>query len=268
MKTHLKAWYRSGSWSFARDLLESNRFSANHLATYRYCGHDIHYRPGSSDSRLIYEILLKPGHKSHYFLPGPLQPEMILDIGGNIGIAAIYLANRYPQAKIHTFEPVPANFVLLKRNTAPYPAITAHHLALGQQDGTMNMAMAGRNFGGGSLARSAIDKEEEICVTLRNTAHLLAELAIERADIIKIDTEGYEYPILTSMPESLLAQATWIVGELHGCDDFKLLDYLEQWFFVDVKKTLNISLANFHACNRSRFPALQLSRKQIQQLQY
>ncbi|MEO5355283.1 MAG: FkbM family methyltransferase [Magnetococcus sp. XQGC-1] len=268
MKTHLKAWYRSGSWQFARDFLDDSRFAADRLATYHYRGHDIHYRPGSSDARLIYEILLKPGYKSHYFLPGTLQPEMILDIGGNIGIAAIYLAHCYPGAKIHTFEPVPDNFALLERNTAPYPAITAHHMALGQEDGSMTMAKAGRNFGGCSLARDAVSAAEGIRVTLRHTAHILAELGIEQADIIKIDTEGYEYPILTSMPESLLAHTTWIVGELHGCNDFKLLDYLEKWFFVDIKKTLNVSLANFHACNRSRLPSLQLSRRQIQQLQY
>ena len=42
---------------------------------------------------LIYEILLKSKYKSEYYLPEKLNPQVIFDIGGNIGITAIYLAH-------------------------------------------------------------------------------------------------------------------------------------------------------------------------------
>jgi hypothetical protein len=49
---------------------------------------------------LIYEILLKPKYKSEYFFPKVINPKVIFDIGGNIGITAVYMASLFPKAKI------------------------------------------------------------------------------------------------------------------------------------------------------------------------
>ena len=64
---------------------------------------------------LIYEILLQSKYKSEYFFPNKLNPKIIFDIGGNIGITTVYLASIFPDAKIYTFEPLPENFEILKK---------------------------------------------------------------------------------------------------------------------------------------------------------
>ena len=51
-------------------------------------------------------------------------PRVIVDGGANIGLASIYFANRYPDAKIIAIEPEASNFSLLQRNVAAYPQIT------------------------------------------------------------------------------------------------------------------------------------------------
>jgi tRNA G46 methylase TrmB len=51
------------------------------------------------------------------------QPKVIVDAGANIGLASIYFANKYPDAKIIAIEPEQSNFELFKENVAPYPHI-------------------------------------------------------------------------------------------------------------------------------------------------
>ena len=54
---------------------------------------------------------------------------------------------------------------------------------------------------------------------------ILLAHGIAAADVIKIDTEGAEWEILTSIDRTLLSQVRVIMGELHGRRDFELLDY-------------------------------------------
>ena len=270
-KTDLKYWLRSGSWRFARHRRTQKRqvFVSGRTATYSYGGRPLHYRPGSSDVFDIYEILLKKGHKAAYWLPQTLEPTVILDIGANIGLAAIYLGNRFPEARIVCFEPMTDNFALLQKNIAPYPRISALHLALGAEDGqrTIFASEGGEGiFTGNSFYHLGVDQQRAFSVEVRNPASLLPQLGIERVDLIKIDTEGAEWEILRHFDKEQLAQVKWIMGELHGIDDFKLLDYLSTWFLLDVKKTLHKRLFEFNALNRQH--TIQLSGREIRRLQY
>jgi FkbM family methyltransferase len=47
-------------------------------------------------------------------------PRLIIDAGANIGMASLYLLNRYPSVKIVAVEPDPASFELCRTNLAPF----------------------------------------------------------------------------------------------------------------------------------------------------
>lgn len=250
MKTQIKYWLRSGSYQFMRDSRRSLRTDDLHHYVWR--NKPIYYRPGSSDTGLIYKILLKKNKKSEYDVPQAINPSVILDIGGNIGIASVYFANRFPSARILTFEPVPENFAILSKNVSAYQNIHPFHFALGKQDGVLEMYYSDHpnNFGAYSFYEKGSDTSKKILVTVRSAQSLLAEIGVSRVDIIKIDTEGSEYNILTSFNESVIKNVKWIVGELHGEHDFELLAYLSYWFEIQVKKQFNKRLFMFHACNK------------------
>lgn len=222
-------------------------------ASYAWNGRPIHYRPGTSDCKIIYEILLKRGRKGEYWLPSGLSPRTILDIGGNIGITAVYLANRFPDATIHVFEPIPANFELLERNVAPYPRIHAHAVALGGQDGELDMFASDHtdNYGGFSLFERGVDSSKRTKVLVRHAQSYLDEKNIPQPDLIKIDTEGSEYEILTALRPELIERVQWIIGELHAERDFELLAYLSKWFDIGAKKSIGKRLFMFNACNKT-----------------
>src|SRR5438105_361780 len=46
------------------------------------------------------------------FAPG----DVVIDIGGHVGIISLYLAKKYPFLTIHAFEPFPENYENFKKN--------------------------------------------------------------------------------------------------------------------------------------------------------
>ena len=204
------------------------------------------------------EILLKPGSKAEYALPDAIRPRVIYDIGGNIGLTSIYFANRFPAADIHVFEPVPANFELLKKNVAPYPRVQAHQVALGASDGELDMFGSdnANNFGGFSFFAQGVDASKRTPVVLRHAQRYIDEQGLPQPDLIKIDTEGAEHAILSSLDKALLGRVQWIIGELHGERDFELLAHLSQWFDIGMRKAMNRRLFMFNAGNRAMLEQL------------
>lgn len=249
-KGELKRLFRSGSLQFVRDCRRNA--NADRVTTYRWRGAPIYFRPGTSDPGLIYNILLKRGRKGEYWVPSDLNPRIIFDIGGNIGIASIYFANLFPNAAIYVFEPVPTNFSLLQKNIAPYPNVRAFPIALGDKDGALEMFFSDDplNEGGYSFYANCCDATRKITVEMKSVRNFLREHAIEGVDLVKIDTEGSEFAILTAFDQDVIRSIKWITGELHGERDFELLAYLSQWLNIGLKKAVNKHIFNFVACNK------------------
>ena len=85
---------KSKSLRFMNGLKDKN----HHVSSIIWNDKKVHYRSSTSDMTLIYEILLQSKYKSEYFFPKEINPKIIFDIGGNIGITAIYLAKLFPNA--------------------------------------------------------------------------------------------------------------------------------------------------------------------------
>ena len=58
------------------------------------------------------------------------------------------------------------------------------------------------------------------------------------------------------MSQDQLAQCKWIVGEVHGIDEWRLLDLLSHQFAIDIRKTMGDKPSKFHACNRAKMEEL------------
>jgi len=223
------------------------------LKKYIWNGQSVFYRAGTSDMTLIYEILLKSGYKSEYYLPADFNPKVILDIGANTGITSIYLINKFPNAKIFSFEPLLENYEILKKNTESYKNIEVFNFGLGKKDETLDIFLSDddENFGGGSFFPEVggVSNKKVKC-EIKNIQNVLTGLNIKEIDLIKIDTEGAEFDILTALNKKYLESVKWITGELHGYKDFELLTYLQSsGFRIGVKKQINNRLFMFHALN-------------------
>jgi FkbM family methyltransferase len=57
----------------------------------------------------------------------PFTPQLIIDCGGNIGLASIFFATKYPNARVICVEPDTSNYNMLARNIEPYKNIHGIH---------------------------------------------------------------------------------------------------------------------------------------------
>src|SRR6059058_2841884 len=81
--------------------------------------HPVYIRAQSSDEYTFQQIFIN----KEYDFPYNGQPQTLIDVGANIGLAAVYFANRFPGCQIICLEPEPGNLALLKKNTEMYPNI-------------------------------------------------------------------------------------------------------------------------------------------------
>jgi len=149
----------------------------------------------------------------------PLQAgDTVVDAGAQIGLVSIYLAKRYPGITIYAFEPVPDNYARLVRNLDANGVtnVVAINKAL-SGDGRL-LTLYGdihTNSGGISAyltpAPSSNGNGHYEAQSLR-LLDFLSERGVERLKLLKMDTEGAEYEILTP---DVLARTEYLVGELH-----------------------------------------------------
>jgi FkbM family methyltransferase len=217
----------------------------------------VHYRRGTSDARLLYQILLR-GDKGEYALPrdarlDPASVETVLDIGANIGISALFFAQVFPRATVHAFEPEPGNCEILRANASSSGRIVVHPFALGAEDGELRLYDSddAANFGGFSAHAAGINPGRSQVVPVRHAGRALASIGVRRAEVIKIDTEGSEWEILTALDRPLLEGARLILGELHGRRDFELLAWLQPMFDIGMRKAIRSRLFNFYAVRKA-----------------
>ena len=91
------------------------------------CKYPFVYRLKVGDDFMVKSIF----QNEEYLLPlDDFQPKLILDCGGNIGCAAVYFANKSPNAKIYSVEPEENNFQIMELNTQNYKNVTPIKSAL------------------------------------------------------------------------------------------------------------------------------------------
>jgi FkbM family methyltransferase len=253
-----RVFARSRSWRFATDVAQARTLARGGvrglpLAKLAWRGRDIFYRPGTSDPLAVYQVLVRRGDKAEYYLPDALQPRVILDIGSNIGTSILFFHERFPSATIYGFEPHPETFRILEKNIAGIPSIQVFNYGLGAANTEISVPFDGADFSRFTVAKlSGGDWSGPLSPTscvIKHAGEVVRDLGLTNVDLIKIDCEGAEYDVLTSLPPDLLSQCKWIVGEMHDASAFPLLALLAPHFDLDLKKTMFAPFFRFHACN-------------------
>jgi FkbM family methyltransferase len=118
--------------------------------------------------------------------------DVVLDVGANLGLYAVHAAaHARPGARIHCFEPVPANLQRLRRNLAANGAeATVHAVAVGAASGSLDLYLARHNVGTHSASADLSGGATRVTVPMTTVDEAAAELP--RVDVLKIDIEGYD----------------------------------------------------------------------------
>ncbi|HEY2415493.1 MAG TPA: FkbM family methyltransferase [Pirellulaceae bacterium] len=165
------------------------------------------------------------GGKSYPALPLSGQIKTIVDIGANVGAATVYFAFQYPTARIWAFEPSPDSFALLTANTADLPQVQRFDFGLLDRDQQTLMYRGKDDAVENSIGRSRELSDDAFPIALRSAEAALTEAGIDTIDILKLDTEGCEVPILRSL-SGRLARTGVIYVEFHAERDRLEIDRL------------------------------------------
>jgi FkbM family methyltransferase len=161
--------------------------------------------------------------RSYPRIPFVQSVQTIVDVGANVGVAALFFALSYPQAQLFAFEPCPETYQLLCQNLSAFPQIHPFGFGLLDRDGTLPLYLSRVDPVTHSLGRSDFNTEQRVDVQLRNARQVMAEQHIHTIDVLKIDTEGCEVPILQALAE-LVPRVQVLYVEFHDEDDRLAID--------------------------------------------
>jgi len=125
----------------------------------------------------------------------------ILDCGANIGLASIYFTRRYPHAKVTAFEPDPRLASICRSNLALSSGrgdVDVHAAAVWTAEGMLEFVCEGTDSG----AIASLDSPVEGPVA-RVPSIRLRDWLNEPVDLLKLDVEGAELPVLEDCGDRL-----------------------------------------------------------------
>lgn len=169
--------------------------------------HPVALRVASTDPETYAQVLVEEQYRP--LLEG--APRVIVDAGANAGYTSAYFLSRLPEATVLAIEPFPDNAALCRRNLAPYgDRARVIEAALWSGPGRLVIEGHGGHEWGVQvrLARPGEDGEVD--------ALGIADLGLERIDLLKIDIEGSEQALFAEGAPRWLDRVDTIAIELHG----------------------------------------------------
>jgi FkbM family methyltransferase len=173
---------------------------------------------GSSDRQVLHQVFIQEEYE-----PLALEyPNVILDLGANVGYSSAYFLSKYPTARVVAVEPDPDNCALCRRNLSPFGkrATVVHGAAWPERVRLV-------------LVRGAFRDGREWATQVKPAAHAEGEVAnVEgydvpaligltggtQIDLLKIDIEGSERELFERNTDTWLPSIRNLCVELHDHD--------------------------------------------------
>jgi len=213
---------RNGFWRTLFIILQYLRFKGSKLDVYKLRLskrlNGIYMRPGTSDFSVFRQIFMN----DEYGLELDGTPQVIFDIGANIGLASLYFAHRFPDSRIYALEPDPSNFAILTLNAESIPKIVLLQNALWNRNTPLEMIEDGHDKWGIQVRELSDSQKNHVQAV--SMEFLIEQYRIAKIDLLKIDIEGAEFELFEGDCKSWLSKVKVLVIELHdhyrpGCSD-------------------------------------------------
>lgn len=170
--------------------------------------------------------------------------DTFIDIGANIGrITIIALSLVGKSGQVHAFEPIPKYYQLMEDIAADNHEyrLENNHCALGESCGTTTMAVSRTNIGLNSLLSDLLEEDDiqqKVEVPVIRLDDYIRDNNLNQIALIKIDTEGYEFPVLrglsrflqsTNRQPPIICEITLEAYTLMDCRIEDLRDYMKNY---------------------------------------
>jgi FkbM family methyltransferase len=148
-------------------------------------------------------------------------PAAILDIGANVGLAAAYFRMVYPSASIFCVEPDLVAYEFLRRNARVIGNCKAYRAGLYNTTCTSRFPLNCGTMPSTTLEQS----NRSIRILLLDADKFLSELPVSKFDLVKIDSEGAEVPIVYRL-RSVLEKTPVIQIKYYNDVDRRIIDQI------------------------------------------
>lgn len=133
--------------------------------------------------------------------------DVIFDVGANVGQSRSYFRYHLPGAKIYSFEPVKATYQQLKSSAEKDKNCVLENIAFGDEAGEKTIRLFDsdltvlNSLRDDVMNNSGNAKEETIRIDTLD--HYCSVHNIQKIDLLKIDTEGFEINVLKGAEQML-----------------------------------------------------------------
>jgi FkbM family methyltransferase len=143
--------------------------------------------------------------------------DMVVDIGGNIGVFSLYAATRADQVRVRSFEPFPenANYFVKNLTASGLDNVEFYPQAVAGSPGERRLHIEDSWI----LHSLTDDDQDRRSISVETTTLDKIFEDLEVCDLLKIDCEGSEYEILYAASPGTLSKIKRLVCEFNLVDE-------------------------------------------------
>lgn len=163
-------------------------------------------------------------------------PNIVVDIGANIGEYSSELRKNFPAAELHLFEPSNSNVKKLQRRFGDDELVYINPLAVSSRSQENILYTNEDGSGLASLIKRRLDHininfdKEEIVKSILFEDYWELNLKERMIDFIKIDIEGHELDALSGFGKAL-SKTRLLQFEFGGCNLDSRTNFQDFWYF-------------------------------------
>ena len=205
--TIFKNWYEYPTIYYK---LTSKKFSMLETKS----GIKIKLRTNSTDLMALTHVWLIGEYKRKNFEIN--TEDVVIDVGGHIGLFSLYASQFCKSGKIFTFEPVKENFQLLSENVSlnNLSNLKTFNLAVSNSNSSRKLYLNEDAAGHSMFSESS----QSITVNSISLKQIFDDNDIIHCDFLKLDCEGSEYEIIKNLPKEYFQKIKKMIIEYHMAD--------------------------------------------------
>lgn len=155
-------------------------------------------------------------------------PEIIVDLGANIGLFSLYTLSFWPSAQVHSVEASPGAYRMLWHNRAMNPGLDWHiyHCAVWERDGEVHFEEGKASTSGRVVPEQSGERVTAITLDTFYSRYI----TYPSLSLVKMDIEGAEEAVLGST--KVLGRIENLIVEIHPerCNHDRVVSILRSSF--------------------------------------
>src|ERR1700736_2203486 len=166
-------------------------------------------RPRDSDIWVLWSAFFKRDCDCEL----PTSHQTIIDGGANVGYVSVFLANKYPAARIVAVEVDPDNVEILRKNVRGYNVDVVRGALWSSHSHFLIDKSGGKSF---AFRIQEVSPEIPEALPTLTIADLLGRLETADLGLLKLDIEGAEEALFTENYEEWIDHVRALIVEVHG----------------------------------------------------